>query len=400
MLRYDFAVIGGGVVGLATTMTLGQRYQDARILVLEKESSWANHQTGRNSGVIHSGLYYQPGSLKAKLCREGNASMVEFCQKHNIDHEVCGKVIVATEPEELPLLENLYQRGLQNGLKVSKISGDEVQEIEPYVNALAGIRVPSTGIVSYKDVCRTYAEIISHQGGSSYLNNKVQKIIKTEAGYRLETNESTYEASFLINCAGLYSDRIAQLDTVALEARIIPMRGEYYELKPERRYLVKHLIYPLPHPVFPVLGVHFTRMVDGSVHAGPNAVVCFKREGYRKTDFDIQDFLDIITYPGFWKFASKYLEFGIQEMIRSMSKLAFLRSLQRMIPEIQADDLVPSPSGVRAQALMHDGSLVNDFLLIQRGRALHVCNAPSPAATASLEISKMIVDQIGQVYGR
>ncbi|HAX79786.1 MAG TPA: L-2-hydroxyglutarate oxidase [Cyanobacteria bacterium UBA11372] len=391
---YDFAIIGGGIVGLATGMALVEKYPHARLVVLEKESSLAYHQTGHNSGVIHSGIYYKPGSLKAKLCREGSQSIVEFCQKYNIAHEVCGKVIVATQENELPLLENLYQRGLENGIKVAKITAEQVKEIEPYVTCLAGIQVFTTGIVDYRQVCQKYGELIQSQGGEICLGTKVEKIIQTDNSQILETNKGNFETKFTINCAGLYSDRIAQLTNANPEAKIIPFRGEYYELVPEKRYLVKGLIYPVPNPAFPFLGVHFTRMIDGSVHAGPNAVLSFKREGYKKTDFDLRDFSEIITYPGLWKLAAKYADEGIQEIIRSFSKAAFVRSLQQLIPEVQAEDVVPAGAGVRAQALINDGKLVDDFLIIEGKNTLHVCNAPSPAATSSIEIGRAIAQKI------
>ncbi|MGK7902163.1 MAG: L-2-hydroxyglutarate oxidase [Hormoscilla sp.] len=391
---YDLAVIGGGIVGLSTTMALGQRYPNAKIILLEKESSLALHQTGRNSGVIHSGIYYKPGSFKAKFCRDGNRSMVEFCQQHNIAHDICGKVIVATEESELPSLENIYQRGLANGLPVTKISGDEVRAIEPHVNCIAGIQVPITGIVDYGEVCQKYAEIATEQGTELYLNTKVEKILDKGSTQVLETNRGSFETRWIVNCAGLYSDRVAKLGKVNPEAKIVPFRGEYYELIPEKRYLVKGLIYPVPHPDFPFLGVHFTRMIDGSIHAGPNAVLSLKREGYQKTDFNLRDLAEVITYPGVWKLARKYAGEGIKEMIRSASKAAFVRSLQKLIPEVQAADLVPSEAGVRAQALKNDGALVDDFLIVRGKNAIHVCNAPSPAATASLEIGRAIAAEI------
>ena len=391
---YDFAIVGGGIVGLSTGMALGQRFRGARIVILEKESDWAAHQTGHNSGVIHSGVYYKPGSLKARFCREGNRSMVEFCQKHDIDHEVCGKVIVATQEKELPSLENIYQRGLENGINVTKISAEEVKEIEPHVSCLAGIRVPSTGIVDYKQVCKKYAELVEVQGGELHLNTKVEQITNTGNTQVLETTNGTFETRFIINCAGLHSDRVAKQGQVKPPAKIVPFRGEYYELKPEKRYLVKTLIYPVPNPNFPFLGVHFTRMIDSSVHAGPNAVLSFKREGYRKSDFDLHDISEVIAYPGFWKLAAKHANAGMQEIIRSFSKAAFVRSLQKLIPEVQAEDLVPTPAGVRAQALMRNGKLVDDFLIVEGKTSLHVCNAPSPAATSSIEIGKAVAKRI------
>ncbi|MBD2298794.1 L-2-hydroxyglutarate oxidase [Nostoc sp. FACHB-190] len=393
---YDFAIVGGGIVGLSTAMALGKRYPQARILVLEKESNWAFHQTGNNSGVIHSGIYYKPGSFKAKFCRDGSRSMVEFCQEHEIDHEICGKVIVATDEQELPRLENLYQRGLENNLKVQKIRPEEVKEIEPHVSCVAGIRVFSTGIVNYKQVCLKYAQLIQNQGGDLRLNTKVLKISASGKNQVLETDQGNFETKFIINCAGLHSDRIAKLGGVEPKAKIVPFRGEYYELTPEKRYLVKTLIYPVPNPDFPFLGVHFTKMIDGTVHAGPNAVLSLKREGYKKTDFDLRDFAEVMTYPGFWKLAAKHADEGIQEIIRSFSKAAFVKSLQKLIPEVQAEDLVPTHAGVRAQALMDDGKLVDDFLIIPGQNSIHVCNAPSPAATSSLEIGKAIASQVPQ----
>lgn len=394
MSIYDFAIIGGGIVGLSTGMALGKRYPEAKILILEKENIWAFHQTGNNSGVIHSGVYYKPGSFKAKFCRDGCQSMVEFCQEHNIPHEVCGKVIVATEEKELPLLENLYQRGLQNGIQVARITAEEVREIEPYVNCLAGIRVFSTGIADYKQVCLKYAELIRLQGGDLRLNTKVLKIEDTSEGKVLETNNGTFKTRVVINCAGLHSDRVARLGGVDPQAKIVPFRGEYYELVPEKRYLVKGLIYPVPNPDFPFLGVHFTRMIDGSVHAGPNAVLSFKREGYKKTDFNLRDFTEVMTFPGFWKLAAKNYDEGFKEIVRSFSKAAFVHSLQRLIPEVRSEDVVPTHAGVRAQALMDDGKLVDDFLIVKGDRSIHVCNAPSPAATSSIEIGKAVAEQV------
>ncbi|HEY9620743.1 MAG TPA: L-2-hydroxyglutarate oxidase [Crinalium sp.] len=391
---YDFAIIGGGIVGLSTGMALGKRYPGAKILVLEKESKWAFHQTGNNSGVIHSGVYYKPGSFKAKFCRDGCNSMVEFCREHNIPHEVCGKVIVATEEKELPLLENLYQRGLQNGIPVTRITAEQVREYEPHVSAIAGIWVSSTGIADYKKVCHKYAELIQEQGGDLRLNTKVLRIVETPEGQVLETNQGSFQAKFVINCAGLHSDRVAKLNQVDPQAKIVPFRGEYYELVPEKRHLVKGLIYPVPNPDFPFLGVHFTRMIDGTVHAGPNAVLSLKREGYTKTDFDLRDFAEVMAYPGFWKLAAKHADEGIKEIIRSFSKAAFVQSLQRLIPEVQSEDVIPTHAGVRAQALMNDGKLVDDFLIVNGKNSIHVCNAPSPAATSSLEIGKAVAEQI------
>lgn len=391
---YDFVIIGGGIVGLSTGMAISKRYPNARIAVLEKESKWAFHQTGNNSGVIHSGIYYKPGSFKAKFCRDGCQSMVEFCQEHGIPYEVCGKVIVATEEHELPRLENLYKRGVDNGIKVKKITPEEVKEIEPHVSCIAGIQVYSTGIADYKKVTQKYADLIESQGGELHLNTKVLNIRSMPNSQVIETNRGTFETRCLINCAGLHSDRIAKLGKVDPKAKIVPFRGEYYELVPEKRYLVNTLIYPVPNPDFPFLGVHFTKMIDGSVHAGPNAVLSLKREGYKKTDFDLRDFMEVMTFPGFWKLAAKNADEGIKEIIRSFSKAAFVQSLQRLIPEVRSEDVIPTHAGVRAQALMDDGKLVDDFLIVKGHNAVHVCNAPSPAATSSLEIGKAVVEQL------
>lgn len=390
---YDFAIIGGGIVGLATAKALQDKYPNQTVILVEKENHCAVHQTGHNSGVIHSGIYYKPGSYKAILTTKGNQELVKFCQQYNINHDVCGKLIVACQEKELPLLENLYQRGLNNGIPVKKVSAEEVKEIEPYVSCLGAIQVPTAGIVDYKQVAQKYAEIFTNKGGEIQLNTKVMKI-NSSSSQILITNQGEIQAKYLINCGGLYSDKIAKMGGVDPKMKIIPFRGEYYELKPEKRHLVKHLIYPVPNPDFPFLGVHFTRLIDGNIHAGPNAVLSLKREGYKKTDFDLGEFAEIATYWGLWKLVSKYYAEGIEEIIRSFSKNAFVRSLQTLIPEIKADDIIPSPAGVRAQALKTDGKLVEDFLIIPTKNALHVCNAPSPAATASLEIGKAICEQI------
>jgi len=393
---YDYAIIGGGIVGLSTAMQLAEEYPNARILMLEKEASPAQHQSGRNSGVIHSGIYYKPGSYKARFARAGSSSMVDFCREHEIPHEVCGKVIVATQEKELQGLENLFQRGQQNGLPVRKITRQELNEIEPHVRCVAGIHVSTTGITNYRKVSQKYLELFLEQGGEVMFKNEVRQIIDRGSTHLIETTKGEYEAKFIINCAGLYSDRITRLAGNEPGVKIIPFRGEYYELAPNKRHLVKTLIYPVPNPDFPFLGVHFTRMIDGSVHCGPNAVLAFKREGYKKTDFNLRDFCETMSYRGFWTLARKNFGEGIKEMYRSLSKTAFVRSLQQLIPEVQASDLVPCDPGVRAQALLINGSLVDDFLIVRGHNALHVCNAPSPAATASLEIGKAIVGQISQ----
>ncbi len=390
----DCVVIGGGIVGLATAFTLSRRDSGLRIVVLEKEDGLARHQTGRNSGVIHSGIYYKPGSFKARFAREGSRSMVEFCREHGIKHDVCGKVIVATRESELPLLDKLFQRGLDNGLPVTKLTAEQVREIEPHVRCLAGLKVPTTGIVDYKEVCAKLADLVRERGGSVTTGARVTRCHEVNGTHCIETTKADYEARFLVNCAGLHSDRVARMAGLQPQAKIVPFRGEYYELVPEKRHLVNTLIYPVPNPAFPFLGVHFTKMIDGSVHAGPNAVLALKREGYHKTSFNLRDFLETMTYGGFWKLARKNLDEGLMEIRRSLSKAAFVRSLQQLIPEVQPADVVPTHAGVRAQALLPDGSLVDDFLILRERNACHVCNAPSPAATASLEIGKAVADQI------
>ncbi|WP_243292682.1 L-2-hydroxyglutarate oxidase [Bacillus sp. FJAT-47783] len=391
---YDFMIVGGGIVGLSVGVALYEKYPNSKVLVLEKENEWASHQTGHNSGVIHSGIYYKPGSFKAQFARQGSKSMTEFCQKHGIEHDICGKVIVATKEKELPLLDNLYRRGLQNQLNIRKISSDELHELEPHVNGLAAIHVPMAGIVNYKQVSEKFAEIIEGNGGDLSLNTTVQHISEGSDGVEVETNKGTFRSRLLINCAGLHSDRVAKLAGYKTDMKIVPFRGEYYMLKPEKRHLVKNLIYPVPNPEFPFLGVHFTRMIDGRVEAGPNAVLSFKREGYTKTDFNLKDFAETMSYKGFWKLASKYMKEGMEEMARSFSKSKFVESLQELIPEIKANDLESAPAGVRAQALKPNGELVDDFHIVVGNKSIHVCNAPSPAATASIQIGKEVVNKL------
>ncbi|RST71492.1 L-2-hydroxyglutarate oxidase [Siminovitchia acidinfaciens] len=391
---YDFAIVGGGIVGLSTGMAIYDRFPNAKVVVIEKEGSVAEHQTGHNSGVIHSGIYYKPGSFKARFARQGSQTMREFAEKYDIAHDICGKVIVATKQEELPLLDNLYERGLQNELAITKIDKDELKEIEPHVAGLAAIRVPMAGIINYKQVSEKIAEIIQEHGGDILLNTKVEKINEGSDTVVIETSNGTVKANMVINCAGLHSDRVAAAAGYKTDMKILPFRGEYYKLVPEKRHLVKHLIYPVPNPKFPFLGVHFTRMISGEVDAGPNAVLAFKREGYKKLDFSAKDLAESLAFPGLWKMAGKFAKEGLDEYIRSFSKAQFTKSLQALIPEIQEDDLIPAPAGVRAQALKDDGSMVDDFNIIMGDRSIHVCNAPSPAATASIEIGKEVVRRI------
>lgn len=390
MQQYDFVIVGGGIVGLATAMALGERFPRARLVVCEKEPRWAAHQTGNNSGVIHAGVYYKPGSLKARFARDGNASMVAFCREHGIPHEVCGKLIVATEAGERDRLEELFRRATANGLPVRKVGPEEIREREPHVRAVAGIFSPTTGIVSYARVAEAFARIVGERGGELRLNTRVAQIHERDDGVTVETSAGEIGGRFLINCAGLHSDRVAQRAGLRTGMKIVPFRGEYYETVPEQRHLVQGLIYPVPNPNFPFLGVHFTRMIDGTVHAGPNAVLALKREGYRKSDVSLRDAAEVLTYPAFWKLAARFMDEGLKEMVRSASKAVFVRSMQRLIPEIRARDVVPTHAGVRAQALMDDGTLMDDFVILDGRRSIHVCNAPSPAATASIEIGKAI----------
>jgi len=394
---FDCAIIGGGIVGLSIAHHLLQCTPGLNLAVLEKESQLATHQTGRNSGVIHSGIYYAPGSLKARFAREGMRRLIEFCRNHGIEFQICGKVIVATEESELPQLHRLFVRAGQHGLRVTKLSAEGVRAIEPHVRCLAGIHVPETGIVNYRNVCRTLAEVVERNGGCIQRATKVRAVSRQGGRHVLKTTAGDLESRFVVNCAGLHSDRVARLMGLELPARIVPFRGEYYELIASRTHLVRGLIYPVPNPAFPFLGVHFTKMIDGSVHAGPNAVLALKREGYLRSDINLRDSWETFSYPGFWALAGRHYRDGLREVHRSLSKAEFVRSLQRLIPAIEEADLAPSPAGVRAQALRPDGQLVDDFLLVNGEQALHVLNAPSPAATASLAIGDYVAGLVPEL---
>jgi len=399
--HYNLVVIGGGVVGLATALEVTRRFPRVRLLVLEKEDRVARHQSGHNSGVIHSGIYYKPGSLKARLCVAGAAAMVEFCRQHGVPHKVCGKVIVATNENELPRLEELSRRGQANGLTgLRMVESGELREIEPHATGVRALVVPSTGITDYAKVCEKYAELISAQGGSILTSSPATAIKRSTKEIVVETPRQVFAADFLINCAGLFSDRISRMAGDDPGITIVPFRGEYYDLIPERASLVRALIYPVPDPRFPFLGVHFTRRIDDSVDAGPNAVLALQREGYRHTDISLRDLAGAISFPGFWRMAAKHWRSGLDEFRRSFSKRAFTRALQRLVPSLQEQDLVPGKSGVRAQALQRDGSLVDDFTFVRSDRMLHVLNVPSPAATASLMIGKAIVQTAADQFER
>ncbi len=361
--------------------------------MVEKEDEVARHQSGHNSGVIHAGIYYKPGSLKARFCVEGAAAMVEFCRQHSLPHQVCGKVIVATSDEEVPRLKALLERGQANGLAgLRLLQPEELREIEPHCGGLMAMRVPSTGIADYAAVSRKYAEIMAAQGGTISTGTEVQRVVPRDGEMMVETTRGTFAAKYVINCAGLHSDRVSRMAGQVPEVRIVPFRGEYYSLVPERTHLVRGLIYPVPDPKFPFLGVHFTRRVHGGVDGGPNAVLALKREGYKRTDFSFRDLAGTLTYPGFWHMAGKYWRDGAGEYYRSLSKRAFVKALQRLVPEVVGSDLVADGSGVRAHAVRRDGSFVDDFQFVHSHRMLQVCNVPSPAATSSLPIGRHIVE--------
>lgn len=387
---FDVVIIGGGIVGLATAMEL-TRQTSASVLVIEKENRLAAHQTGNNSGVIHSGIYYKPGSLKARNCVEGRQALIQFAEEHHIPYEICGKVIIATHPEELPALETLEQRGKANGLAgVRRISAGEIKEFEPHAAGLAGLHVPETGIVDYKAVVARYADVVQVNGGIIMKEARMIGFSRSGSELVVKTTAGDFTARSLVNCAGLHSDRIARMCGVNPQAQIIPFRGEYYDVIPEKHHLVNNLIYPVPDSRFPFLGVHFTRRVTGGIEAGPNAVLAFKREGYRFIQTSIPDLLSYAAYPGFWRMAIKYWKMAVAEYYRSLSKAAFVRALQKLVPELGSEDVHRGGAGVRAQALSPKGALIDDFLIAEADGMIHVLNAPSPAATASISIGRTI----------
>jgi L-2-hydroxyglutarate oxidase len=391
---YDVAIIGGGIVGMATAMALSQETHP-KLIVLEAEDHLAAHQTGHNSGVIHSGIYYKPGSSKARNCVEGRQALYRFADEHNIAHEQCGKLIVATDPKELPGLDRLYERGVANGLQgLRKLKGEEIKEFEPYASGIAGVHVQETGIIDYTQVTNAYAEVAKQNGAVVQTSTRMTGLRKMNGELVIETNQGEIRCHNLVNCAGLQCDRVAQMCGVDPGLQIIPFRGEYYELSHDRAHLVKNLIYPVPDPNFPFLGVHLTRMVHGGADAGPNAVLGFKREGYKMTDLNLRDLTQYGFYIGFWRMASKYWQTGFMEMYRSLNKAAFVKAVQRLVPELKNDDLHRSGAGVRAQALTPDGMLVDDFRIVEAEHMIHVLNAPSPAATASIAIGKSIAGMV------
>ncbi len=395
MLKNSFTIIGAGIVGLATALKLKEKLPNAKITILEKEDCVAKHQTGNNSGVIHSGIYYKPGSLKAKNCVSGYKMLLDFCNSNNIEYNLCGKVIVATNESEVDYLQTLYERGVENGLGNLKILSEaELKEYEPNVNGIAGIHVPQTGIIDYKVVSEKMKEVLLAKEIEIKFNEEVIGIESYNARHKIKTKKNSYETDFIISCAGLQSDRIASLTEENLNVRIIPFRGEYYKLIDSAKHLVKSLIYPVPDPNFPFLGVHFTNLIDGGVEAGPNAVFSFKREGYSRTSFNLKDTLNSLTWPGFIKVVKKYWRTGMGEFYRSFSKKAFVTALQKLIPQISETDLSQGGAGVRAQACDKTGGLIDDFYLIEKDNIIHVLNAPSPAATASLAIGDYISEKV------
>jgi L-2-hydroxyglutarate oxidase len=396
---FDVGIIGGGIVGLATAYQLSQKFPKLSISVIEKESSLAKHQTGHNSGVLHTGIYYKPGSLKAINCRNGKQAMEQFCKEQGIDHELCGKIIVALNNEEVPRMQNIFQRGQENGVNCKIISREEMLEIEPHVAGVQAIHVPECGIVNYKQVCLRLGEIIEEKDENKiFLGQQVTKIRNLATNLVIETDKQQIECKHLINCAGLYSDKLTKLGGQKPPAKIIPFKGEYFELKEDAKHLCKNLIYPVPDPAFPFLGVHFTRMIDNSVECGPNAVLAFGREAYGKFDLNLKDLLESIFYPGFQKMAMKHWRMGWGEIWRSYNKGAFVKALQRLIPEIEAKHLHSVPAGIRAQAVSPDGAMVDDFLIQENNRIINVCNAPSPAATASLNIGATIAKNLSSRF--
>ena len=396
---YDIAIIGGGIIGLSTALQISNAQPHLRLLVLEKESELGLHQSSRNSGVIHSGIYYRPDSMKAKTCVSGARKMVEFAQEHNIDYEICGKVIVATNQTQIPRLEELYRRAKANRVEgIEMIDKEKLLEKEPYAKGIKALWVPSTGIIDYPKVVRTYAKLIQKKEQEIRMNQSVKKIEIKKNQIYIDCNNGEFSSSYLINCAGLYADRIASIAGAKLPIKIVPFRGEYYQVKPSRENLVNGLIYPVPDPAFPFLGVHFTKRIDGTVEAGPNAILALAREGYKKNNINFKDLLEIITYSGFLKLARQYWQIGMGEIYRSFSKDAFTKALQELLPEIRKDDLINGGSGVRAQAIDKNGKLIDDFSILHTERALHVCNAPSPGATSSIAIGESITNMLEKSF--
>jgi L-2-hydroxyglutarate oxidase LhgO len=396
---HDIAIIGGGIVGLATAREITRRYPGTSVIVLEKEADLGHHQTGHNSGVIHSGVYYKPGSAKARTCTRGGALLRQFCDENGVRYDECGKIIVARDQSEIAMLEELHRRAMANGVpRLALLSREQVREVEPHATGLRALHVPTAAIIDYRKVTAALARRLTEAGGRIQTGAGVTAIRETPGEIILQTRAGDVRARAYIACAGLHSDRVVQLSGARPDAKIVPFRGEYFELVPERHHLVHGLIYPVPDPRFPFLGVHFTRVIDNGVEAGPNAVLALAREGYRKRDINLRDLVETMSYPGFWKLLARHWRTAAGEVFRSLSKAAFVRALATLVPEITENDLVPAPAGVRAQALLPSGLLVDDFLIVEKTRSLHVCNAPSPAATASLAIAEEIVTRAASLF--
>jgi len=396
--RCDLVIAGGGIIGLATAYRFLERFPGRRVVILEKEDRVAEHQTGHNSGVLHSGIYYKPGSLKAENCRAGKLAMEQFCDEHGIHFERCGKVIVAIDESELGALQRIYERGQANGVSCEMIGAERLSELEPHAAGIQAVHVPETGIVDYREVCEKLAELISAAGAEIRLGSRVCGVRQGADEVVVVTESGEVTGELLVNCTGLHCDRVAKMGGVKPEAKVVPFRGEYYDLKPTAQHLCRNLIYPTPDPKFPFLGVHFTRMIHGGVECGPNAVLAFAREGYRKRDINLRDLCESLTYIGFLRMAARHWRTGMGEMWRSFSKAAFVRALSRLLPEIRSEHLERAPAGVRAQALSRDGTLVDDFLLQSDVRVVNVGNAPSPAATASLNVGRLVVDRLAERF--
>jgi len=398
-MTYDYIIVGGGIVGISTARQLQFRYPDRRILVLEKEPHFAGHQTGHNSGVIHAGVYYQPGSLKADFCRRGNDATVKFCLEHNIPFEQCGKLLVATDQKEYELMEKLFERAGENRIEVEWLSRDQLKEREPNISGLGAFFVRTTGIVDYRKVTDTMAESFKDHGGRVRLGCEVLDLEEKDGGISVHTSLEDFETRYLIACSGLMADRLVKMLGIQPEFQIIPFRGEYFRLPPEKSNIINHLIYPIPDPEMPFLGVHLTRMIDGTVTVGPNAVLGFKREGYKKTDVSFRDLKEMAAFSGFWKVLQQNLKAGISEFKNSIFKSGYLELVRKYCPQVKLSDLTPYPAGVRAQAVAKDGTLIHDFLFVNTKRTFHVCNAPSPAATSAIPIGEYIVDRAEEIFG-
>ncbi len=397
-MTYDYLIVGGGIVGISTAWQLQLRYPDRRILVLEKESHFAAHQTGHNSGVIHAGVYYQPGSLKADFCRRGNDATVKFCLEHNIPYEQCGKLLVATDKKEYDLMEKLFERAGENRIEVEWLSREQLKEREPNISGVGAFFVPRTGIVDYRKVTDTMAELFKGRGGRVRLDCEVLGLEENDNGIHVRTSSEDFETRYLIACSGLMADRLVKMLGIRPDFQIIPFRGEYFRLPPEKNSIINHLIYPIPDPEMPFLGVHLTRMIDGTVTVGPNAVLGFKREGYKKTDVSFRDIKEMAGFSGFWKVMRHFLKPGLSEFKNSIFKSGYLELVRKYCPQVKLSDLTPYPAGVRAQAVATDGTLIHDFLFVNTKRTFHVCNAPSPAATSAIPIGEYIVDKAEEIF--